>query len=732
MRKNLNSLKENNKGFTLASLLIIMLLASVLAALLLTITVLNVQSKQVDRKSKETFYLSESIVDEIQAGIEAELGEALGNAYAEALPNLKSNSVEELKTNYANKIISILFNKYTEHNYTETYDNSADYKINILKGYLSDKIIDHVNSVKLTPGKVYVDKTRYRMILKDLHIEYTTVDGYISRMQMDFVIQVPDTRFDNPGFYLTLGDYSIITDDFLTNNQSQTAKIKGSVYAGKGIVAKGSSSRFDFSSDDIVTRQAIASDTGGEIDISGLDGMCRVWADTIKTSNVMNQTSDAPTRITITNGKCFVKNDLVLDARSNNVSIGGDYFGFGNNKNKPDESSAIIINGRKSTLDLTGVSNMMLAGRAYIDADSSNSNNGVLMGESLSVKGNQVVYLVPGEYVRGGSNPTTEQSDMVANDIEVDFRPIESRNFSNLNNSYNKYIDTYKTMYDGKEVEEAENGSILQYLNTNRATIGYKMISVFDNTNQLQTYYYYLEFRSEKLANKYFSEYYETNKERIDERTRLYVDSIKLSENIDRYSIVGNLVSYDSTKKEAKVIYKKEPGSMDATCNLYKNQYESMIYNLYDSGSVGEATENSSLFEKYIDSSQFKPAESDPEIFELDSNTKAIFVNNPSNEFRISTQFDGLNGSGIIVATGKVIVDMDFKGTIISKAGIEFYGGHQLTADKYTVYQLLMPSNPSVIKYFKELSSALASGSSGTEQKINIHELVGVENWKKY
>lgn len=729
MRRNQNSLKENNKGFTLASLLVIMLLASVLAALLLTVTVLNIQSKQVDRKSKETFYLSESIVDEIQAGIEAELGTALGIAYSEALPKLKNNATA-LEEEYAMRIISILFNKYTNRTYTVDYNNTYQYDINILKSYLSDKNKEN-RTVNLSCGNVYVDKTNYRLILKDLHIEYKTTEGYQSRMQMDFVIKVPDTRFENPGFYLTLGDYSIITDNYLTNAQGMASKINGSVYAGNGIVAKGDGSIINFVSDNIVTRKTITSETGGGINISGKDDMCKVWADTIKTSNTSSE-STLPTKLTITNGKCYVKNDLVLDAKNNNyVSITGDYYGFGNNGDVPNESSAIIINGRKSTLDLTGISSMMLAGRAYIDADPSNPSNGVLMGESLSVKGNQVAYLVPGEYVRGGSNPTTNQTSLGPNDLEVDFRPKDSRKFID-SDAYKTYIDTYKAMYDGKEIEEIENGSILQYLNINNSTVGYKKIVVINNALQQETYYY-LEFRSEKLANKYFSEYYKANKERIDERTRLYVDSIKLSDDLNMYTIVGNLTSYDQSSKQADVIYKEEPSNVAATCNLYSNQYKNMIYNLYESGAVNAPTENSSLFEKYIDTTELsKLTESVPEVFELDSNTKAIFINNPNNAFSIRSQFSNAYGSGIIVATGEVIVDKNFKGTIISKGEIKFSGGNELTADKYTVYQLLIPSNTSVIKYFRELSSAMASGSGNSQQKINIHELVGVENWKKY
>ncbi|WP_455716468.1 hypothetical protein [Anaerosporobacter sp.] len=726
MRKNQNSLKENNKGFTLASLLVIMLLASVLAALLLTVTVLNVQSKQIDRKSKDTFYLAESIVDEIQAGIESELGEAIGVAYREALPKFKSDMMKEVKAEYATKIISTLFTKYTGKPYTDTYNNSFPYDYTVLKSYLSDKNKANIDKVELICGNLYVDKTNSKLTLKDLEIKYYTKDGYLSSMQMDFVVKVPDVSFDNPGFYLSLGDYAIITDDKLTS-KSPKADINGSVYAGAGIESQGDNKVINFISDNIVTRKAITSDAGGTININGKDEVSKVWADTIETTN-KDPNSTLLTSIIIKNAKCYVKNDLVLDARNNNyVSITGDYYGFGYSLDNANESSAILINGRKSTLDLTGISSMLLAGRAYIDADPNDKNKGVLMGESLSVKGNQIAYLVPAEYVKGGSNPTTQKIDDKSDDLEVDFRPSDSRDFTNKK-SYKTYIDTYQDTYKDKAKEEAENGSILQYLNLNRTEVGYKKVMVNSET------YYYLEFRSEKLANKYFSNYYKENKDRIDERTRLYVDSIKLDNNLDLYTIVGNLTAYDKSTKEADVIYQDEPDNVTATSNLYSNQYKNMIYNLYESGSASGAEENNSLFEKYINTSVLlNLPKSVPEVFELDSNTKAVFVNNENGDnFSIKSQFTGGSASGIIVANGIVEVDRDFNGTIIAKGGIVFNNGNRkLTADKLTVYQLLNPSYPDVTKYFKELSSRLANESNKTGQNINIHELVDIENWKK-
>ena len=64
-------------------------------------------------------------------------------------------------------------------------------------------------------------------------------------------------------------------------------------------------------------------------------------------------------------------------------------------------SSSIVINGKSTTLDLSGVRKLMLAGRSYIGTSdvrpvsgTSNSND-VMMGESITVKGTQLAYLLP-------------------------------------------------------------------------------------------------------------------------------------------------------------------------------------------------------------------------------------------------------------------------------------------------------------------------------------------------
>ncbi len=121
-------------------------------------------------------------------------------------------------------------------------------------------------------------------------------------------------------------------------------------------------------------------------------------------------------------GTTYLSDDLTIESgNSSKVTVPGEYYGYGSptsarrslnqylyndaNDRWSDTalSSAIVINGKNTTLDLSGVRKMMLAGRSYIGTSNVNSiggknnDNDIMMGESITVKGTQLAYLLPPE-----------------------------------------------------------------------------------------------------------------------------------------------------------------------------------------------------------------------------------------------------------------------------------------------------------------------------------------------
>lgn len=127
--------------------------------------------------------------------------------------------------------------------------------------------------------------------------------------------------------------------------------------------------------------------------------------------------------------KVYVANDLTLDGAGSKVALTKEYYGYGNSTDNgvpkadgtvgpngdPAASSAIIINGKDSTVDMSAVTKLLIAGRSYISPNVGNSAGDtgsnknplevsspsapVMMGESIAVKGGQVAYLVPAECI---------------------------------------------------------------------------------------------------------------------------------------------------------------------------------------------------------------------------------------------------------------------------------------------------------------------------------------------
>ncbi|MBD5087685.1 MAG: hypothetical protein HDT30_02550 [Clostridiales bacterium] len=194
----------------------------------------------------------------------------------------------------------------------------------------------------------------------------------------------------------------------------------------------------------------------------------------------------------------YIMDDLSLDAPYSDVYFGGGgaYYGYSFNKDNTTDtkttldaeySSAILINGSYSSLDTSGMSSILLGGRAYIsNFHQSNESyhlpkKNILMGESLSVKSNQNFYLVSPEHLKNGcTNPMTwaaYQSN--APDGEVLSDEV-TRPSSKL----------------GKLLKSGTGQGVVPYIYDISGTSG----------NAALVYFYY-NFKSQAAADTYFKQY---------------------------------------------------------------------------------------------------------------------------------------------------------------------------------------------------------------------------------
>lgn len=186
----------------------------------------------------------------------------------------------------------------------------------------------------------------------------------------------------------------------------------------------------------------------------------------------------------------------------------------------------------------------MIAGRNYIASSKINTPNGttnkndIITGESITVKGTQLAYLVPSELLGNKGNPM----------------------------SYNDYLEWMNLsqngtlMVDRTTPVEAWGGRSLSEIgvDTNEP-----VKAVFYNDNALGGHvYFYLNFTDEQNAADFMQMYYQNNpaiKQNMDRYLSFYFNqdgngiNIKDSDSYLRYVTNGNALSYDGASGEGNL-----------------------------------------------------------------------------------------------------------------------------------------------------------------------------------
>lgn len=317
-------------------------------------------------------------------------------------------------------------------------------------------------------GNVYNSigtKLPWKYVIRDVEVKYRRVNetspgsytktGYESVITTDIVIEIPYINFFRDSS--TLLDYALIGNKgiyFESTNKENPRIIEGNVYAGTctteteenkkkfrdedvygGInfynCAVNFSSNYLISKGDMNIRNAT-------VNIGNANSIAdtQLWVESLRTVESINKNDPVEQSALTVNGNMYVANDLELNARDSNVDLNGQYYGYSNgafvdvnsgnalvNQNQETknlqskyktightQSSSIIINGNKSTLDLSGLDTLVIAGVAYIDlqsqtysGDAINNNGGTssglieeyATGESLALRTNQYMYLAP-------------------------------------------------------------------------------------------------------------------------------------------------------------------------------------------------------------------------------------------------------------------------------------------------------------------------------------------------
>ena len=766
--KKVISKEKKNRGATLLLVLIAMAFVGILATMVLTMAMSNLQMKKVDKESKKNFYSAEVALDEVRTGLEGEIAKEVESTYAEILLKYASLPVGEKSLQFKKVLGYRLSKKYDASNVVKE-DNwtniTTTYKLDVIRNFLVDTreqttvtAKDGLNNLECLFDNT--DTKKQYICFRNICLGYMDRETKMyTQITTDIKVAIPNANFESIAERPAYTEYAVIANYQLLAENGESGSVQGNVYAGKygGILAT-TGATLKFNSNQIIVSDSIATKEGGNITIDDLHPMDGIIQSDIWTKNIVTMSASSTNAIESNmnlTGKMYVSDDVTINAPNSNIKLTGSYYGYGYH-NTPEDSSAMIVNRRKSLLDLTDLDNVFIAGRAYIEPvetklENVNENSeSVLTGEAISTKGNQLAYLLPGDCIgvqsdgkSVGHNPLSlaeyqALKDAMANDssiVEVNSDYILDFNGKKLSD----FVDPVKPF-----------------------------IRIFDKSNTSTLVYYYPNFKSEIKANDYFKDYI-SDKDSMDTLLKRLADNeslIYLPKNIvdnssfGRKTYAGNIVAYTGGSSSKFYMYENSvdaelPRQFQRESEDLKKMYEAYQQKLVPSVTLYTSEEiKDNIFDSLIVEKSEDPT--CPGIYELisgktmgannsylfedssyaaygkfmlvtNSRTTAADVFDSTNAFKVDSTVSA--DVHIIVATGDVEVKSNFNGIIISKGIIKLSNGAKITNSAQQVFDLICYSPVRTV--FRDYNSFPIYLTNEEDKQINISSLITEENWSK-
>ncbi len=453
MLKRFNQ-KLNNKGAALVLVIVCLLFVGIIAAAILSLTIGNIDSTDTTGRGNENFYDTEQLVDDLKIYLQKFASDAATKAYAKQLNNLSvTGTIDEDQFNadfYAEldsklgtldlstitadtitkglvdaSLIDLTLGAYntTTHKLEGVVitfkDNAANngYATTIYTDIEFNAIMPDL-STKASSGVFDYDIDKYVLISKG-DIKLSIISGNINGnvyAQNDMGITV------KAGSTLNMkSDFAVVGNDFLVNVKKE--KTTDSVLStGENEVKVdtyryGSYGTFNYSSvgADYKRVKETASTYSDAITKDSAADVSDIWAGNM----VVNG------KVTTTNMHLYLADDLSINGPNTEFTAdGGTLYAYSTVENissttgvEHENSGAIIINGKGSKVDLSGLEKLVLAGNAFTEVPDlalglAGNKKYFVQGESLTYKSLQTAYLVDGNLLYYGStiigrNPMT-------------------------------------------------------------------------------------------------------------------------------------------------------------------------------------------------------------------------------------------------------------------------------------------------------------------------------------
>lgn len=786
--------KKRNSGSSIVIVIIAMAMIGILATTLLWMSYINYKIKVNDIRNKNSFYSAETVMEQILAGLQKEASDSVAVAYQEVLSNWdelqsESNRYSSFASTYLDTLVKHLRDADKGNGY---------YKRDILKGYVDTSVWDHVNQTAWDNGTDDTDEAKKKppvmelvngnsLILRNVFVSYMDEDR-LSIVSTDLCLDVPEIVFTQSGSIDELYNYILIGNQGISLNESSgQVTADGSIYAGTDDKGKGGITINKASTLAINNGRYVISK--GEIDVIG-PGAGLIVRDVKETgSSVYAKNLDLQSGTISFDSKTYIANDLTLSGNGSKATLTKEYYGYGisaesgigDSKTDQENSSAIIINGQNSTVNMSGVNTLMLAGRAYIGTNTTKeeldqnaaaavedagkkNEKAVLMGESITVKGGQIAYLVP-----------TECLGIYNGETIIGQNPLTQNQATKMQ----AYKDQYGT--DFKEVDFTRpvgrlGGQSLAFFGVADMDHIRKVSTQYvgGGTESKSLTYYYLVMDADNAA-KYYQTYYlnGSNKESIDHYFKKYATGgILLGDYTsaqNSYTILGNALVSDALSQSGVSLLASTntttntmtPAEVFQKSGEIANVYKGLTTNLSEDGASASTFRNA--FDSVIkDKITTKQADGTDHVdtiqeylvnngtggtmeFTTEDGLKGIIT---TGNYTLSSATGGASKVRLIVSMGDITIDRNFTGLAIAKGTITIKGAitngaSSLKRNKMELYKVLNATTGAEgdtitpMAFFVNGETSLADGAqeAPTDDAGNLNidytGIVRYVNWEK-
>ena len=821
---------KDERGSSLVLTIIAMTFISLLAVAVISMTVTNIRLKIAQKGSQKNFYNTDSIMDEVRAGVEDLAAQAAMEAYMVAFSYYgpsQSGTPVDVEGKYKKKFLEEMIKLLSEDK-RHYGDSDLLYKDEVLQSYLIrragvsvDRYIPHTGAADKGPGRLidgksygYMKMENDTLLLKDIMITMTEGNkDYKTTLTSDIRVTVPPMTADTYSEYL---NYALIADNQIIADANSS--VNGSMYAGTvkrfdagasnpetGILVHGGYT-LNVKANNVVTRGDLVVNGGSKFFLDGLNGADgkdpNLWVENIFTSG------NAKNTMKLTDVTCNVSDDMEVGGKNDDVTISGKYLGYNYNANyagtelnqvskDSQYSSAILINGMGANLNLSGLNNLILSGKTFIskktDPGELSSTGGditnpdIAMGESLSVKGAQIAYYVPSDFVTvtSGTTPSTGSSDdPVRKEFTFHITSDPSTEYVFHYGGYLKYLCGLdpQTATDADLNQELSakgipNFNLLSYLNTSQPLETYYRHNTAVEVNAIT--YFYLNFKSDTERMQFYP-LFEKNFKRyatVKDTNAAYlgVTGIQVNNGGSNqvYSASGNILFSDpSSPKTVKIAnegiyldtqslqkyatgkslaYMSMQLSLVENYQLAKDTIDNGQYRLLSNKTANLSKsgkkDKTNLYNVLINETEMqkiKDAGGGTVEKRIDvggrTNDKAMVIIEPSTSTYVwdssKVTANGGTSKGIIIAEGDVEVLADFSGLIIAGGDIKLKkDGGTVSADNVLLEDMFTEdkartTNQYFFNLFSQYFQKAVNAAIGQEDDAT-QEVVFYEKWKK-